>query len=117
MAKPPKSLVRTLSLGMPRQIGREPSKLSRLARPVAEHLVDRGEAGQEAIAGGAQVEPPHAHALLAAEADGLVEVGVEVAGPVRQRLRVVEPEALDRVGLESRALERELHAREVQRRG
>ena len=84
--------------------------------PVAEHLVDRREAGLEARARRAQVQPPDAHALRAREPDALVVVLVQAPRPVAQRLGVVLAEALDRVGLEARVLEGVLHAREVQRR-
>jgi hypothetical protein len=59
------------------------------------HLVDAREAALEASPGGSQVQAPHAHSLGAAEAHRFVEVGVEVARPVAQRLGVVAREALD----------------------
>src|SRR6185312_10870499 len=79
-------------------------------------LVDRGEAGLEAVARRAQVEPPHAHTLGAGQPRRLLEIFVEPACPVAQRLGVVLAEVLDVVGLQPRALEREQYARERLRR-
>ena len=42
-----------------------------------EHLVDRGEAGLEAVAGGAQVQPPDAQPFGAGQPLGLLAVGVQ----------------------------------------
>src|SRR4051794_15249485 len=89
----------------------------RLRSCMAPHLVDGREARLEPVAGGAQVEPPHAHALRARQARGLVDVFVQSPRPVAKRLRIVVAEAFDVVDLESRPLERERHAREVQRVG
>ena len=84
-------------------------------RPAA-GLVDRGEAALEAVAGGAQVEAPDADPFGAGEPDRLVEVVVEVAGPVAQGLGVVGGEVLDVVGDEAGPFQRQQVAREVQRR-
>ena len=72
----------------------------------AAHLEDGREAGLEAAPRAPQVEPPHARSLRAAEPDRLVEVVVEAARPVPQRLRVVVAEVLDVVRLQPGALER-----------
>src|ERR1019366_6448316 len=44
---------------------------------VAEHLIDRGEAGLKAVAGRAQVQPPDAQALVPGEALGLLAICVQ----------------------------------------
>ena len=85
-------------------------------RAVGDDLEDRREPGLEAAPRRAQVQPPHAHALLARERLGALGVVVEPARPVAQRLRVVGPEALDVWRLEAGALDRELDPRQVQRR-
>src|SRR3954452_23838184 len=56
--------------------------LGRLLRP---HLIDGDEAAVEAAARHAQVDPPHAHALVAAQPPRLLEVGLEAALPLPQR--------------------------------
>src|SRR3954466_5966784 len=81
---------------------------------MAPHLVDRREPCIESVAGGAQVEPPHACALRTRKPRRLVDVVVEPPGPVAQRLGVVVAEALDVVDLETCALERERDPRQVQ---
>jgi hypothetical protein len=58
-------------------------------------LVDRGEVVEEAVARGAQVQPPDPHALGARDPRRLVQVRVEALGPVAQRLGVVGLEVLD----------------------
>src|SRR4051812_40021357 len=49
------------------------------------HLVDGHEAGFEALAGDAQVDPPDAHTLVAGDLAGAVEVGLEAVLPLQQR--------------------------------
>ena len=83
--------------------------------PRRAHLVDAREAAEEAVARRAQVEPPHAHALLPRQRDRLVEPRVEPLRPVAQRLGVVGGEPLDVLGHEPGALERGLHPRQVER--
>src|SRR5262245_56373227 len=77
-------------------------------------LVDRREARFEPVAGGAQVEAPDADPFGAGEADGVVKVLVEAAGPVTQGLRIVGGEVLDMVGDEARPFERQQVPREVE---
>ena len=48
----------------------------------AQHLVDAGEAAEEAVARGPQVDAPDTHALGAAEANRVIESSVEAPGPV-----------------------------------
>ena len=97
---------------------RERARRPRSGRPRAAHLVDRREAGLEAAPRGPQVEPPDAHPLRRRPAASPRRgCSSSRARPVPQRLRVVVAEALDVVGLEPGALERELDARQVQRRG
>src|SRR5215218_11286288 len=69
-------------------------------------LVDAREAGLEAAPRGAQVEPPHAHALRPREPRGLVYALVQPPRPVAQRLRVVGRKALDVVDRDVGLLER-----------
>src|SRR3954454_8063134 len=63
--------------------------LPRLRSCMAPDLVDRGEVRLESVARRAEVHAPDAHALGADEPRGLVDVLVEAAGPVPQRLGVV----------------------------
>src|SRR3954451_16028515 len=60
--------------------------LPRLRSCMAPHLVDGREAGLEPVAGSAQVEAPHAHALWPRKPRRLLEVVVEPLRPVAQRL-------------------------------
>src|SRR3954447_26166703 len=79
----------------PRQSGLTLTPVApRLRSCMAPHLVDGREAGLEAVAGGAQVQAPDAHALGAGKPRGLVDVVVEPSGPVPQCLGVVLAEAL-----------------------
>src|SRR4051794_20302536 len=64
-------------------------------REVAPRLIHRRVTGVEAVARGAEVEPPHADPLVAREPAGLVEPVVEPGGPLPQGPRVVLPEPLD----------------------
>src|SRR5215217_6557321 len=73
------------------------------ARP---HLIDGREAALEAAPRRAQVEPPHAQALVAHHTARLVEPVVEPPCPVAQCLRVVGREALDVVDRPAGLLER-----------
>src|SRR4051794_19756339 len=82
---------------------------------MAPHLVDRREAGLEAVARRAQIEPPHAHSLFAGQADRLVDVLVQAPGPVAERLRVILAESLDVLGLEPGTLESKDDPRHGQR--
>src|SRR5881392_2541665 len=85
--------------------------LPRLRSSMAPHLVNRGEASLESVAGGAQVEAPHAQALGPCQARGLVDVLVKAPRPMAQSLGVVVAEPLDVLDLEAGALQRELDAR------
>src|SRR3954449_8666851 len=69
--------------------------LPRLRSCMAADLVDRREAGLETVAGCAQIEPPHTRTLGTREARRLLDLLVEPAGPMAQRLGVVLAEALD----------------------
>src|SRR3954447_18940005 len=89
----------------------------RLRSCMAPNLVDRCEAGLKSVARGAQVEPPHARALGAGQARGLIEVVVQAPRPVAQGFRVVVPEALDVAYLEAGSFEGEVDPRQVQRVG
>src|SRR3954453_15347064 len=89
--------------------------LPKLRSCMAPHLVDRRELGLEAVARGAQVQTPDAHPLGAGDPRGLVDVFVEPARPVAQRLGVVVLEALHVFDLEAGALQRELDTRQRQR--
>src|SRR3954454_9490519 len=84
---------------------------------MAPHLVDGREAGLEAVPRRSQIEPPDAHPLGPGQTRRSVDVVVQAARPVVQRLDVVVAEALDVIGDEPRALERELDPRQVQRIG
>src|SRR6478735_1318147 len=89
----------------------------RLRSCMAPHLVDRREPCLESVAGGAQVQAPHASSLRPREPRRLLDLVVEPARPVPKCLGVVVAEALDVVDLEAGALERERHARQMQRVG
>src|SRR3954471_210420 len=89
----------------------------RLRSCMAPNLVDRCEAGLKSVARGAKVEPPHARALGAGQARGLIEVVVQAPRPVAQGFRVVVPEALDVAYLEAGSFEGEVDPRQVQRVG
>src|SRR5690606_13936486 len=84
-------------------------------RQAAEDLVDRDRVGEEAVAGGAQVEAPDAEALGASQLAGARQVGLEALDPVAQGLGVVGAELLDLAGGEARPFERQENAREVER--
>src|SRR5919201_1824671 len=77
-----------------------------IGRALRQQLVDRGEAGQEAIPRRPQVEAPDAGTLGAGQADGVVEPGVQALDPVGERRRVVLAQVLDVAGLEASALDR-----------
>src|SRR5829696_6117760 len=85
-----------------------------VAQP-AEDLVDRSEVDLEAVAGGAQIEPPDAQPLGAGQLLGPLDVLVEVADPVAERLGVIGAELLDVPADESCALQRQHHARDMGR--
>src|SRR5689334_10248012 len=80
-------------------------------------LVDREEAALEAASRHAQVQAPDPHSFGASEAHRVIEVFVEAPGPVAQGLGVVGAVLGDVASDEAGALEREQHAREVQRFG
>src|SRR3954451_22190387 len=82
----------------------------RLRSCMAPHLVDRREPGLEPVAGGAQVQAPDASAFGPGESRRLLDLVVEPARPVAQRLGVVVAEAFDVVDLEAGALERKRDA-------
>src|SRR4051812_22618232 len=84
--------------------------LPKLRSCMAPHLVDRSETGLEAVARGAQIEPPHPDALGTCQAGGLLDVVVQATGPVAQCLGVVVAEALHVLDLEAGPLERERDA-------
>src|SRR5829696_2577834 len=85
-----------------------------VAQP-AEDLVDRSEVDLEAVAGGAQIEPPDAQPLGAGQLLGPLDVLVEVADPMAERLGVVGAELLDVPADEPGALQRQHHAGDVRR--
>src|SRR4051794_22503181 len=90
--------------------GRMPPRRRDRARPLrqraaAQKLVDGVVGGLESVAGGAQVEPPDAHALRAGETLGLLQALLEPGRPVAEGLGVVRVEVLDVEGLEPGALE------------
>src|SRR4051812_11311050 len=82
---------------------------------MAAHLVDRREARLEAVARGAQIQPPHTCPFGTGQARGLLDVLVEPPGPVPERLRVVVAEALDVMHLEARTLQGERYPGQRQR--
>src|SRR5436190_12958583 len=67
--------------------------IPRLRSCMAPHLIDRRESCLEPVARGAQVQAPDAGALGAREPRRLLELVVEPARPVPQRLGVVLAEA------------------------
>src|SRR3954452_20883322 len=74
----------------PRQSGLTLTPVApKLRSCMAPHLVDRGEAGLETVAGCAQVEAPDAHALRPRQPRRLLDVVVEATRPVAQRLGIV----------------------------
>src|SRR5690242_11490097 len=84
---------------------RSPARL-RCPLPPAPHLINRQIPRLEAPPGAAQVEPPHPDPLRAGDADGLVEMLVQAAGPVTQSLHVIAPEPFHVLGDEPGPLAR-----------
>src|SRR5262245_55653244 len=83
---------------------------------LAARLVYGGEARFEAVAGGAKVEAPDAHAFGPGQPARLVEGRGQPAARGARGLGVGGGEVLDVVGDEAGALQRQQVAREVQRR-
>src|SRR3954447_22431632 len=74
--------------------------IPRLRSCMAPHLIDRREPCLEPVARGAQVQTPDAGALRPREPRRLLELVVQPARPMPQRLGVVLAETLDVVDLE-----------------
>src|SRR6188472_3831262 len=90
---------------------------ARFSAERAASLVNREESALETATGHAQIEAPDAQPFGASEAHRVVEVLVEPLRPVAQCLGVIVAELLDVAGDEAGPLERQQHAREMQRFG